>query len=61
MSSNQITLDAESLEGNDYPIHVTLPNGTEVTVLIPDGMELYFGKDKNVPFGLNLVCKGHYQ
>lgn len=43
-------------EGSDYWLKIKLPNGKVVPVLIPKDVNPTDG-----PYGLNLVCYGHYQ
>lgn len=40
---------------SDWEVSLRFPNGQEVTVLIPTGEMLDDG-----PYGLNMVCRGHY-
>lgn len=42
---------------DDYIIEVIHPSGKTIQILIPiDGSRIYEGN----PYGLNMVCDGHY-
>tara|TARA_R110002020_G_scaffold260388_1_gene474625 strand:+ start:868 stop:1044 length:177 start_codon:yes stop_codon:yes gene_type:complete len=46
----------EGIEGADYTIKIEKPSGEYMKVLIPKD----FQGNEDVPYGLNMVCDGHY-
>jgi hypothetical protein len=59
-----VTLESVQVDGDDYSLMIRRPDGSVVCVLIPrEGTELYEDsvvRSSERPFGLNLVCSGHY-
>ena len=56
----------QDLKSNNFVVRLRRPDGVEVSVAIPDGNDDETEKvvlehsDDAYPFGLNMVCGGHY-
>jgi len=57
---HRIILKGPPDEREDYRIYVSLPNGGEITVLIPAGDKSTYPVQSGFEYGLNLVTHGHY-